>query len=67
MLIPSCSFGLGICQLVSIPSFTHFSELETNHVEVNVVNDLVGNASIVLQDVVVLGTAGLGDPLRHGL
>lgn len=35
--------------------------------EVNVVNDLVSNASVVLQDVVILSAAGLGDPLRHGL
>lgn len=67
MLIPSCSFGLGICQLVSIPSSTYSLKLETHHVEVNMVNDLVRNASIVLQDVEVPGTAGFGDLLRNGL
>lgn len=31
------------------------------------VDDLMGNASIVLQDIEVLGAAGLGDFLRDGL
>jgi len=31
------------------------------------VNNLVGNATVVLQDIEVLGTAGLGDLLRDGL
>ena len=31
------------------------------------VNNLVGNATVVLEDIEVLGTAGLGDLLRDGL
>jgi hypothetical protein len=36
-------------------------------VEVDVVNDLVGNSTVVLQDVEVLGAASLGDLLCHRL
>jgi hypothetical protein len=35
--------------------------------ETHVVNDLVRNASIVLQDIEILGAGGLGDLLRDGL
>lgn len=35
--------------------------------EVDVVNDLVSNATVVLQDVEVLDAAGLGDLLCHRL
>jgi len=31
------------------------------------VNDLVSNSPVVLQNIEVLGTASLGDLLRHGL
>lgn len=38
-----------------------------NHVEVNVVNFLVGVATVVLENVVLLGARGYGDLLQDGL
>lgn len=41
--------------------------LEESPTETHMVNDLVRNAAIVLQDIEILGAAGLGNLLRDGL